>query len=66
MLFTIYYLATYRNVKADETLAYTFPITQETCEACDLLAESYAMWILEELPQSGFILDNLERVYKNE
>jgi hypothetical protein len=66
MLFKIYYLATYRNVKADETLAYTFPITDDTCEHCDEQAGYYAEWILEELPQSGFILDNLERVYKNE
>ena len=66
MLFTIYYLATYRNVKADETLAYTFPITDDSGAHCDEQAGYYAEWILEELPQSGFILDNIERVYKND
>ena len=66
MMYTIYYTATYRNVKADETLIYKFPITDDTVSHCDEQSEYYAEWILEELPQSGFILENLERSYKDE
>jgi hypothetical protein len=66
MMYTIYYTATYRNVKADETLIYKFPITDDSGAHCDELAGNYAEWILEEFPQSGFILENLERSYNND
>jgi hypothetical protein len=66
MMYTIYYTATYRNIKADETLIYKFPITDDSGAHCDELAGYYAEWILEELPQSGFILENLERSYNND
>lgn len=63
---TIKYRATYRNEKADETLVYTFPITDECVANCNELAGYYAEWILEELPQSGFILEDLERMNNND
>lgn len=66
MLWGFRYSAIYINAKADESLTYIFTIMGETPEECDKTARDYAMWILEELPQSGFVLHDVRRVYKND
>lgn len=66
MVYTVQYIAKYIKPKEDESLEYRFRTTDTTLEKCDELAGYYAEWILEEFPDSGFILQSVERIDNNE